>query len=121
MKNLSLKALFVTAMAAFAMNAQASNYDACIADAEKVISLAMTTGVTAAKDYEQKTTVQECHAELTAIEAKYGDKTKGVNPSSVMTNEDRAKWAKLFDSIDAKEYKGVPFLIAAYYYGNESK
>lgn len=113
MKNLTIKALFLSAMAV-SMSAQAS-YDACVADGDKVIELAKTQGVAAARDYEQKTTVEQCFGELTKIEATYGDKTKGINPYYVMTPADRAKWARLFDSIDAKRYQGVPYLIASYY------
>ncbi len=116
MKNLTLKALFISAIAVFSMSAQAaSTYDLCIADATALIEIAKEKGVTEAKAFEQKTTVLECHAELSKIEAKYGDKTKGLNPASVMTPEDRGAWAKLFNAIDAKEFKGVPFLQAAYY------
>ncbi len=117
MKQLTLKALFISAVAAFSMNVQAADdvYGQCIADAEKLIEIGKAEGATAAREYEQKTTVEQCMAELAKIEAKYGDKTKGVNPSSVMTPEDRAAWAKLFDAVDAKKYKGVPFLQAVYY------
>ena len=117
MKQLTLKALFISAIAAMSMNTQAADdvYGQCIADAENVISVAKKDGSTAAMAIEQKTEVAACMAELTKIEAKYGDKTVGVNPSSVMTPEDRAAWAKLFDAIDAKQYKGVPFLQASYY------
>ena len=117
MKSLSIKALFISAFAVLSMNAQAadSTYNLCIADADALIAKAKAEGIKAAKAMEQKTTLAQCYEELNAIEAKYGDKTKSVNPSAVMTPEDRAKWAKLFDSIDAKQYKGVPFLQASYY------
>jgi len=117
MKQLTLKALFISAVAAMSMNVQAADdvYSQCIADGETVISIAKKDGSEAAMAHEQKTEVSACMAELSKIEAKYGDKTKGVNPSSVMTPEDRAKWAKLFDAVDAKNYKGVPFLQAVYY------
>ncbi len=117
MKNLTLKALFISAIAAFSMNAQAeaSVYDQCIADSEDLIALAVKEGSTAARAFEQKTEVAACMAELTAIEEKYGDKTKGVNPSSVMTPEDRKKWSALFDAIDTKNYKGVRYMQATYY------
>ena len=117
MKQLTIKALFVSAVAALSMNVHAADdvYGQCIADAEKVIEIGKKDGGNAAREYEQKTTVEACMAELSKIEAKYGDKTKAVNPSSVMTPEDRAKWAKLFDAIDAKKYKGVRYLQAVYY------
>lgn len=116
MKNLTLKALFISAVAAFSLNAQAaSTYDMCVSDAESLISIAKEKGIGEAQAFEQKASLSDCYAELDKIEAKYGDKTKSVNPSSVMTPADRAAWAKLFDSIDAKQFKGVPFLQAAYY------
>ncbi|WP_040725425.1 hypothetical protein [Thiomicrorhabdus sp. Kp2] len=117
MKQLTLKALFISAIAAMSMNTQAADdvYGQCISDAENIISIAKKEGSTAARAFEQKTDVATCMAELAKIEAKYGDKTIGVNPSSVMTPEDRAKWAKLFDAVDAKQFKGVPFLQASYY------
>lgn len=122
MKSLTLKALFATAVAAFSLNAAAagkSNYDLCVADGDTIVKLALKEGVEKARAYEQKTTVLQCYQELDKIEATYGDKTKGLNPSSVMTPEDRAKWARLFDSIDAKQYRGTPYLQAAYYGGNK--
>ena len=117
MKQLTLKALFISAVAALSMNVQAADsvYDQCVADAEQLISIGIKEGSTAARAYEQKTTVEQCMAELAKIEAKYGDKTIGLNPYSVMTPEDRAAWAKLFDSVDAKQFKGVRFLQAVYY------
>lgn len=117
MKQLSIKALFISAFAVLSLTAQAadSTYNMCVADAEALIAKAKAEGIKAAREMEQKTTIDACYKELNAIEAKYGDKTKGVNPSAVMTPEDRAKWAKLFDSIDAKQFKGVPFLQASYY------
>ncbi len=115
MKNLTLKVLFISAAAVFSMSAQASVYDKCLADATLLIETAREDGIAAAKAIEQQTTVLECHAELSKIEAKYGDKTRGLNPASVMTPEDRLAWAKLFNAIDAKEFQGVPFLQAAFY------
>ncbi|MEA3406422.1 MAG: hypothetical protein U9R28_11885 [Pseudomonadota bacterium] len=116
MKHLTIKALFISAVAAFSMNVQAaSTYDQCLADAEAVIAKAQTDGGTAAREIEQATTVDACMAELAAIEAKYGDKTKGLNPSSVMTPEDRLAWSKLFDAIDAKKFTGTRYNMASYY------
>jgi ABC-type transporter MlaC component len=117
MKNLTLKALFISAIAAISINvqAEATVYDQCVTDGEDLISIAVKEGSTAARAFEQKTEVETCMAELTKIEAKYGDKTKGVNPSSVMTPEDRKKWSTLFDAIDTKKYKGVRYLQATYY------
>jgi ABC-type transporter MlaC component len=116
MKNLTLKALFISAFVAASVNVQAADvYEQCIADAENVIATAKKDGGPAARKIEQKTTLDQCKAELTAIEAKYGDKTKGVNPSSVMTPEDRAKWSKLFDAIDAKGFTGTRYRMASYY------
>lgn len=116
MKNLTLKALFASAVFALSVNVQAADtYEQCIADAENVIATAKKEGGTAARDIEQKTTVDACMAELAKIEAKYGDKTIARNPSSVMTPEDRAKWAKLFDAIDAKKFTGTRYNMASYY------
>lgn len=116
MKKMTLKALFISAAVAMSANVQAEDvYSQCLADAETIIATAKKDGSTAAKAVEQKTTVEQCFAELDNIEAKYGDKTRAVNPSSVMTPEDRAKWAKLFDSIDAKQFRGTRYLMAAYY------
>lgn len=118
MKQSTLKALFVASLTAIAFNAQAetSKYDMCVADGNTIVKLANEKGSTAAKAYEQKTTVLECYGELDKIEAKYGDKIIARNPSSVMTSEDRLKWAKLFDAIDAKQYRGTPYLQASYYF-----
>jgi len=116
MKKLTLKALIISAVAAFSMSAQAaSTYDMCISDANALIKTAKDKGITAAKALKQQTTVEQCFGALSAIEAKYGKKTENINPSYVMTPADRAKWSKLFDAIDAKQYKGVRFLQAAYY------
>lgn len=118
MKHLTLNALFAVAVAAFSLNAQAaeSKYDMCVADGDTIVKMAREVGANEARTYEQKTTVGECHAELKKIEATYGDKTVAVNPSSVMTPADRLKWSKLFDAIDAKQYRGTPYLQAAYYF-----
>lgn len=118
MKQLTLKALFVAAVATFSLNTQAaeSSYEMCVADGDMIVKLAREKGSEAAQAYEQKTSIRECYKELNAIEAAYGDETKGLNPSSVMTPEDRSKWAKLFDSIDAKQYRGTPYLQASYYF-----
>lgn len=113
--NHSIKALFIAAIAVVSFNANASVYDDCIADGNAIIETTKTKGAEAAHELKQKTTVEQCFAELSKIEAKYGDKTKGLNPSYVMTKDDRAKWAKLFSAIDAKQFKGVPYLQAAYY------
>ena len=113
--NHSIKALFVAAIAAVSLNANASVYDDCIADGQAIVKTTKEKGAEAAHELKQKTTVEQCFAELNKIEAKYGDKTKAKNPSYVMTKEDRAKWAKLFSAIDAKQFRGVPYLQAAYY------
>jgi len=115
MKKLTFKALLVSAIAVFSLNAQASTYDQCIADGNNIIKITKEKGSTDAQAYEQKTTVKQCHDELNKIEAIYGDKTKGLNPSSVMTPEDRLKWSKLFDSIDTKQFRGVEYLMHSYY------
>ncbi|MBO1924142.1 hypothetical protein [Thiomicrorhabdus sp. 6S3-12] len=116
MKKMTLKALFISAAVAMSANVQAEDaYSQCLADAETVIATAKKDGSTAAKAVEQKTTVEQCYAEVDKIEAKYGDKTVAVNPSSVMTPEDRLKWSKLMDAIDAKKFKGTRYLMAAYY------
>ena len=115
MKNLTIKALLISGVTFFSLNAQASVYDNCVADGDNIIKITKEKGSTGAQAYEQKTTVQQCYAELEVIEKKYGDKTKGVNPSSVMTPEDRKKWARLFDSIDAKKFRGTTFLMESYH------
>ena len=117
MKHVTIKALFISAVAAFSMNVQAADttYDLCIADGEAVIAMAISDGGTAAREIEQVTTVEACKAELAAIEAKYADKSVGLNPSSVMTPEDRLAWSTLFDAIDAKRFTGVRYSMASYY------
>ena len=117
MKHLTIKALFISAVAALSINVQAADttYDNCLADAELLISTAQKEGGPAAREVAQKTTVDECKAALTAMEDKYGDKTKGLNPSSVMTPEDRLAWAKLFEAIDTKKFTGTRYNMAAYY------
>lgn len=116
MKKLTLKALIISAVAAFSMSAQAaSTYDMCLSDASTLIQTAKDKGITAAKALKQKTTVDQCFTALNAIEAKYGKKTLDKNPTYVMTPADRVKWSKLFSAIDAKQYQGVRFLQAAYY------
>lgn len=116
MKHLTIKALFISAVAAMSLNVQASDvYSQCLADAEALIETAKTKGGTAAREMEQKTTVEACKAELATIEAKYADKSVGLNPASVMTPADRAKWAALFEAIDAKNFKGTRYNMASYY------
>jgi len=116
MKQLTIKALFVSAVAAMSMNVQAADVASqCLADAEKVITTAKTEGGPAARDVAQETTVEQCYAEVAKIEAKYGDKTKGLNPSYVMTPEDRKAWAQLMEAIDAKKFTGTRYNMAAYY------
>jgi len=117
MKHLTIKALFISAVTALSMNVQAADatYDNCLADAELLISTAIKDGGPAARQIEQKTTVDECKAALTAMEEKYADKSVGLNPSSVMTPEDRLAWSKLFDAIDAKKFTGTRYNMAAYY------
>jgi len=113
--NHSIKALFIAGISAVSLNVSASVYEDCITDGNAIVQTTKDKGAEAAQALKQKTTVEQCFAELSKIEAKYEDKTKGVNPSSVMNKEDRAKWAKLFSAIDAKQFKGVPYLQAAYY------
>lgn len=116
MKNLTLKTLFISAVATLSMSAQAADtYSLCIADAENVINTAVKEGSTVARGLEQQIDIAECKAELSKIEEKYADQSVGLNPSSVMTPQDRAKWSALFDAIDAKKYKGVRYLQAVYY------
>jgi hypothetical protein len=115
MKKLTLQALFVSAIAMFSLNVQADVYNDCVTDGDTIVKLALEKGSTAAQAYEQKSSVKQCYAELDKIEATYGDKTKGLNPSSVMTPADRKKWARLFDSIDAKQFRGTAYLMGAYY------
>lgn len=124
MKQLTLKALFVTAVAAFSLNAQASDvYDSCLSDAAKLIEIGIKDGLSGAQAFEQSVTVDQCKAELTAIENKYADQWKFtkdgkeyvVAPYSVMSTDDRKRWADLFNAIDTKNYMGVRFLMAVYY------
>lgn len=116
MKHLTLKALFVSAIAAMSLNVQANDVAGqCLADAQMLISTAAKDGGPAARALEQKTSVEDCYAEVNKIEAKYGDKTKGVNPSSVMTPEDRKQWAQLMEAIDAKKFTGMNYSFASYY------
>lgn len=121
MKQLTLKALFISAVAALSMNVQAADsvYDQCMADGAAVIKLGEEQGGAAAKAYKQKTTVAQCFAELDSIEAPYiaklGEKAKTHNPSYYMTPEDKVKWSDLFASIDAKQYRGVKYLMAVFY------
>ncbi len=116
MKNLTLKALFISVISVGSMSAYAENtYDLCLADAENIIETAIKEGSTSAQAIEQKVDVATCMQELAKIEAKYADQSVARNPSSVMTPEDRARWAALFDAVDAKNYKGVRYLQASYY------
>ncbi|VAW48507.1 hypothetical protein MNBD_GAMMA04-1731 [hydrothermal vent metagenome] len=116
MKNLTLKGLFIAVIATTSMSLQAANtYQLCLEDAENVINIAVKEGSNAAEAVEQKVDVAACMTELANIEAKYADKSVGLNPSSVMTPADRAKWAALFNAVDAKQYKGVRYLQAVYY------
>ena len=116
MKQLTLKALFISAIAAFSLNVHASsNYDLCIADGQNVLNTGKSEGSTAAEAIEQKMTIAQCFTELDKIEAKYGDKTKGLNPSSVMTPEDKLAWSNLFDAIDYKQFRGTAYMMAVYY------
>ena len=117
MKNLTIKALFISA-AAFTMSVQAADttYDKCLADAETIISTAQKDGGPAAREVDQLTTLDECKAELTSMEEKYAEQSVGLNPSSVMTPEDRLAWSRLFDAIDAKGFTGTRYLMASYYH-----
>ncbi|MDR9498584.1 MAG: hypothetical protein RI556_05365 [Hydrogenovibrio sp.] len=121
MKQLTLKTLFAGATLALAMNVQAADsvYDQCVADGSTIVELTKDQGTSAGRDYEQKTSLKDCYAELKGIEAKYGDATKGVNPYSVMDAADRKKWATLFDAIDAKQFRGTPYLMANYYFAGD--
>lgn len=117
MKQLTIKALFISAISALSMNVNAADsvYDKCVTDGDTIIKLGKEKGSDAARAFEQKSSLKDCYAELDKIEAKYGDKTKALNPSYVMTPEDRAKWARLFDSIDAKQFRGTAYLMGVYY------
>ncbi|VAW47315.1 hypothetical protein MNBD_GAMMA03-1012 [hydrothermal vent metagenome] len=116
MKNLTLKGLFIVAVTMGTMNLQAANtYQLCIEDGKHIIDVAVKEGSDAAEAVEQKVDVATCMSELSQIEAKYVEQSVGLNPSSVMTPTDRAKWAALFDAVDAKQYKGVRYLQAVYY------
>jgi hypothetical protein len=125
MKQLTLKALFLSGVAAFSMNVHASSvYEQCVSDAKTLIEVGIKGGNTAAKAVEQKTTVDQCKAELTRMEQTYKSqwKFKAADgkeyvkaPYSVMTPEDREKWAVLFNAIDTKNFMGVRYLMAVYY------
>ncbi|MBD3821548.1 MAG: hypothetical protein IE914_04730 [Thiotrichales bacterium] len=125
MKHLTLKALFISAVAALSMNVQAAEsvYDQCIADGNMVIKLGKEQGAKAAKAYQQKTTVAQCFAELDKlaqapdIEKRAGSKVavETHNPSYYMTGAEKLQWSKLFSAIDAKQYRGVEYLMGVYY------
>lgn len=124
MKQLTLKALFLSGVAAFSMNAQAASvYDQCISDAKNLIEAGIQGGNTAAREVTQSVTVDQCRAELTKMEVKYENQWRYTKdgkeyvraPYSVMTPEDRLKWATLFNAIDTKNFMGVRYLMAVYY------
>lgn len=124
MKQLTLKALFLSGVAAFSMNVHAASvYDQCVADAQKLIAAGIEGGNTAAREVQQSTTIDQCKAALTEIEAKYESQYKYEKdgkqyvraPYSVMTAADREKWATLFNAIDTKNFMGVRYLMAVYY------
>lgn len=124
MKQLTLKALFLSGVAAFTMNAHAASvYDQCISDAKQLIEAGIQGGNTAAREVQQSVTLDQCKAELTAIETKYESQWRYEKdgkqyvraPYSVMTPEDRMKWATLFNAIDTKNFMGVRYLMAVYY------
>ena len=124
MKQLTLKALFLSGVAAFSMNAHsASVYEQCVGDAKALIEAGIQGGNPAAQAVQQKTTVEQCKAELTQMEQKYKAQWKFTKdgkeyvkaPYSVMTAEDREKWAVLFNAIDTKNFMGVRYLMAVYY------
>ncbi|WP_044409636.1 hypothetical protein [Thiomicrospira microaerophila] len=125
MKQLTLKALFLSGVAAFSMNVHASSvYEQCVSDAKTLIEAAIVGGTPAAREVQQKSTVDQCRAELTRMEQQYKSQWKFTAadgkqyvkaPYSVMTPEDREKWAILFNAIDTKNFMGVRYLMAAYY------
>ncbi|MBE0492952.1 MAG: hypothetical protein IBX48_01280 [Thiomicrospira sp.] len=124
MKQLTLKALFLSGVAAFSMNVHAASvYDQCVGDAQKLIAAGIEGGNTAAREVQQSTTIDQCKAALTEIEAKYESQYKYEKdgkqyvraPYSVMTAADREKWATLFNAIDTKNFMGVRYLMAVYY------
>ncbi|UQB41456.1 hypothetical protein JX580_07110 [Thiomicrospira microaerophila] len=125
MKQLTLKALFLSGVAAFSMNVHASSvYEQCVSDAKMLIEAGIKGGNTAAREVQQKATLDQCKAELTAMEQKYKSQWKFTAadgkeyvkaPYSVMTPEDREKWAILFNAIDTKNFMGVRYLMAVYY------
>ena len=72
MKNFTLKALFISAIAVASMTAQAADtYQLCLEDAEHVINIAVKEGSSAAQAIEQKVDIATCMGELSKIEAKY--------------------------------------------------
>lgn len=124
MKQLTLKALVLSGVAAFSMNVHAASvYDQCVADAKQLIEAGIQGGNTAAQQVQQVTTVQQCREELTRMEVTYESQWRYEKdgkqyvraPYSVMSSEDRLKWATLFNAIDTKNFMGVRYLMAVYY------
>lgn len=126
MKHLTLKALFISAVAALSMNVQAADssvYDQCVADGDMIVKLGKEQGAKAAKAYKQKTTVAQCFAELDKLGAapdilkRAGSKeaVETHNPSYYMTGAEKLQWAKLFSAIDHKQFRGVEYLMGVYY------
>ncbi len=129
MKKLTLKALFAAAFALAAANAQAgaSVYDQCLQDGEKLIEAAKTQGRNAYEKVKQTTTLDQCKAELTKMEeaamkrAGVDPKNNTKNPYVYMTGEERVKWSKLWEAVDAKQGRGVRYLQNAWYGGDPGK
>ncbi|WP_294945968.1 hypothetical protein [Sulfurivirga sp.] len=125
MKKLTLKALFAAAFALAAVNAQAgdSQYDKCITEGEKLIEAAKKEGRKAADNVDEQL-LASCKAELTKMEVA-AMKRAGVdpaknthNPYKFMTGEERVKWSKLWEAVDAMQGRGVRFLQNAWYGGD---
>ena len=124
MKKLTLKALFAAAFAVAAVNAQAGGtYDKCVAEGEKLIEAAKKDGRAVAENVDEKL-LASCKAELTNMEVA-AMKRAGVdpakntkNPYHYMTGEERVKWSKLWEAVDAMQGRGVRFLQNAWYGGD---
>ncbi len=128
MKKLTLKALFVAGFAFAAASAYAgeSVYDKCLSEGEKLIEAAKTHGRAAADNVDENL-LASCKAELTKMEVA-AMKRAGVdpeqnthNPYKFMTGEERVKWSKLWEAVDAMQGRGVRFLQNAWYGGDPGK
>lgn len=128
MKKLTLKALFATAFTVAAVSAQAgeSVYEKCVATGEQLIEAAKTKGRTANEGVSEEE-LATCKAELTKME-EAAMKRAGVdpakntkNPYAYMTGDERVRWSKLWEAVDAMQGRGVRYLQNAWYGGDPGK